>query len=41
MDTLTNASIEQLYREAFPVVAKTVARLGGGLDAAKDIFTMR
>ena len=38
MDTLTNASIEQLYREAFPVVAKTVARLGGGLDAAKDIF---
>ncbi|HZG25586.1 MAG TPA: sigma-70 family RNA polymerase sigma factor [Chitinophagaceae bacterium] len=38
MDTLTNESIEQLYREAFLVVAKTVARLGGGLDAAKDIF---
>ena len=38
MDIVTNASIEQLYREAFPVVAKAVARLGGSLDAAKDIF---
>ncbi|RYE48368.1 MAG: sigma-70 family RNA polymerase sigma factor, partial [Sphingobacteriales bacterium] len=38
MDTVSNSSIEQLYRDAFPIVAKTVARLGGGLDEAKDIF---
>lgn len=31
-------SIEQLYREAFPFVARIVAHLGGDLEAAKDIF---
>lgn len=38
MNSIKNASIEQLYRETFPFVARTVARLGGDLDAAKDIF---
>jgi RNA polymerase sigma factor (sigma-70 family) len=34
----TSESTERLYREAFPMVCKAVARLGGDLDAAKDIF---
>jgi RNA polymerase sigma factor (sigma-70 family) len=38
MHTTTDASLERLYRESFPAVAKVVARLGGDLDAAKDIF---
>jgi RNA polymerase sigma factor (sigma-70 family) len=38
MATSNTESIEQLYREAFPIVCKAVARLGGDLDAAKDIF---
>jgi DNA-directed RNA polymerase specialized sigma24 family protein len=38
MHTITNESPEQLYRESFPSVAQTVARLGGDLDAAKDVF---
>ena len=38
MDSTTDESLEQLYREAFPIVARTVARLGGGLDEAKDVF---
>lgn len=38
MDTTTDESLEQLYRDSFPAVAKAVARLGGDLDAAKDIF---
>ena len=38
MHTITNESLEQLYRDSFPSVSKTIARLGGGLDAAKDVF---
>ncbi len=38
MDTRTDASIEQLYRCAFPIVARTIARLGGDLETTKDIF---
>jgi DNA-directed RNA polymerase specialized sigma24 family protein len=38
MHTTTDESLEQLYRDTFPAVAKAIARLGGDLDAAKDIF---
>jgi len=38
MDTNTGLSMEQLYRDAFPVVARTIARMGGDLESAKDIF---
>lgn len=38
MDKTTDASIEALYREAFPAVARTIAQMGGDLDTAKDIF---
>jgi len=38
MDKTTDASIEALYREALPAVARTIAQMGGDLDTAKDIF---
>ena len=38
MDQKTDASIEALYREAFPVVARIVAKMGGDLNSARDIF---
>lgn len=38
MHTITNESLEQLYRDTFPSVAHTIASLGGDLDAAKDVF---
>lgn len=38
MSAFTDSFIEKLYRDAFPVVARTIARLGGDLDSAKDIF---
>lgn len=34
----TDAWVEKLYRETFPLVANMVARDGGTLDQAKDIF---
>lgn len=34
----TDAPVERLYRETFPLVARMVARDGGTLDQAKDIF---
>ncbi len=45
MDDQTSVSIEQrqrlfmqLYKKAFPAVARYVARLGGSFDEAKDVF---
>lgn len=38
MHTTTDASLERLYRESFPAVARVIARLGGDLETAKDIF---
>lgn len=38
MNPINDAWLEKLYRETFPLVAKTVAQWGGDLEAAKDIF---
>lgn len=38
MDTFSDESLELLYRKAFPVVAQTVANLGGDLNDARDVF---
>ncbi|MBA4166484.1 MAG: sigma-70 family RNA polymerase sigma factor, partial [Chitinophagaceae bacterium] len=38
MDSLKDAAMEKLYKEVFPFVARTIARLGGDLDTAKDMF---
>jgi DNA-directed RNA polymerase specialized sigma24 family protein len=34
----SNKDLEALYEKCFPVVARFVKRMGGGLDDAKDIF---
>jgi DNA-directed RNA polymerase specialized sigma24 family protein len=34
----TEKLIIKLYKSAFPLVAKYVSKMGGGLDEAKDIF---
>ena len=36
--TDTEQLIIRLYKSAFPLVAKYVSKMGGGLDDAKDIF---
>ncbi len=38
MSFIKDPWLEKLYREAFPPVARIVARLGGGPEEAKDIF---
>jgi DNA-directed RNA polymerase specialized sigma24 family protein len=38
MDRPTNQSIEQLYRESFPAVARSLSRIGATMNQAKDIF---
>lgn len=39
-DTLTNRkqALTELYKKAFPVVARHVSKMGGSFDEAKDVF---